>query len=128
MPHSTAITGQTTPRRQPGFPEISPAAAPETIFRAGRYGVPAIWYTSSIPPTKPRIQVTLDTELAAAVAEFGGTEPRSRAVRDLALRGAEAIRAERTAGRDALAHLRRIAAGEDDGYDFAVSEQLHASR
>jgi hypothetical protein len=82
----------------------------------------------AMPATKLRIQVTLDPELAAAVAEFGGTAPRSRAVRDLALRGAEAIRAERASGRDALEHLRRIAAGEDDGCDFAVSEQLHASR
>jgi hypothetical protein len=85
-------------------------------------------YTAGVPPTKPRIQVTLDSELAAAVAEFGGTEPRSRAVRDLALRGAEAIRAERADKRRALEHLRRIAAGDDDGYDLAVSEQLHASR
>ncbi|HEY8303273.1 MAG TPA: hypothetical protein VIG42_01675 [Solirubrobacteraceae bacterium] len=75
-----------------------------------------------------RVQVTLDAELATAVAEFGGTEPRSRAVRDLAVRGAEAIRAERAGRRDAQEHLMRIAAGEDDGYDFAVSEQLHASR
>lgn len=81
-----------------------------------------------MPPTKPRIQVTLDSELAAAVAEFGGPEPRSRAVRDLALRGAEALRAERTARRDALEHLERIATGEDDGYDFDVSERMHASR
>ncbi len=78
--------------------------------------------------TKPRIQVTLDTELSAALAELGGTEPRSRAVRDLAIRGAEAIRAERGALSDALEHLDRIATGEDDGYDFAVSERLHASR
>ncbi|HWX45483.1 MAG TPA: hypothetical protein VNY52_09200 [Solirubrobacteraceae bacterium] len=81
-----------------------------------------------MPPTKPRIQVTLDSELAAAVAEFGGAEPRSRAVRDLALRGAEAIRAERAGKRDAQKHLLRIAAGEDDRYDFAISENLHASR
>jgi hypothetical protein len=81
-----------------------------------------------VPATKLRIQVTLDSELAAAVAEFGGAEPCSRAVRDLALRGAEAIRAERTARRDAIEHLRRIATGEDDRYDFAISEQLHASR
>lgn len=81
-----------------------------------------------MPPTKPRIQVTLDSELAAAVAEFGGTEPRSRAVRDLALRGAEAIRAERADRSKARDHLLRIAAGDDDGYDFAVSEQLHADR
>ena len=70
----------------------------------------------------------MDTELAAAVAEFGGTEPRSRAVRELALRGAEAFRAERDARHEAHEHLRRIATGEDNGYDFAVSEQLHASR
>jgi hypothetical protein len=35
--------------------------------------------------TKPRVQVTLDSELAAAVAELGGAMPRSRAVHDLAL-------------------------------------------
>jgi hypothetical protein len=81
-----------------------------------------------MPPTKPRIQVTLDSELAAAVAEFGGAEPRSRAVRDLALRGAEAIREERAYKREAREHLLRIAAGDDNGYDFAVSQQLHASR
>jgi hypothetical protein len=91
-------------------------------------GVPLVRYTVSVPSTKPRIQVTLDTELAVAVAEFGGTESRSRTVRDLALRGAEAFRAERDARREAHDHLRRIAIGEDDGYDFAVSEQLHASR
>jgi hypothetical protein len=78
--------------------------------------------------TNPRVQVTLDAQLAAAVAEFGGAEPRSRAVRDLALRGAEAMRAERAGRRSAREHLLRIAAGVDDGYDFAVSEQLHASR
>jgi Arc/MetJ family transcription regulator len=81
-----------------------------------------------MPSTKPRIQVTLDSELAAAVAEFGGTQPRSRAVRELALRGAEAIRAENVGKREARRHLLRIAAGDDDGYDFAVSQQLHAAR
>jgi hypothetical protein len=47
---------------------------------------------------------------------------------NLAMRGAEAIRAERTALREALEHLDRIATGEDDGYDFAISERLHAER
>jgi hypothetical protein len=81
-----------------------------------------------MPAGKPRIQVTLDSELAAALAEFGDVEPRSRAVRDLALRGAEAIRAERTALNDAIEFLRRLDSGEDDGYDFSVSERLHAER
>src|SRR5580700_6209498 len=93
----------------------------EDAFGTG--GVPATWYTLYMTSTT-RIQVTLDAELAAAVDEFGGAEPRSRAVRDLAVRGAEAIRAERAGRRDAQMHLLRIAAGEDDGYDFAVSDQL----
>jgi Arc/MetJ family transcription regulator len=97
-------------------------------FRDMVCGVPVLRYTPLVPPAKPRIQVTLDAELAAAVAEFGGTEPRSRAVRELALRGAEAFRAERNARREAHEHLRRIATGEDDRYDFSISEQLHASR
>jgi len=81
-----------------------------------------------MPPTKRRVQVTLDAELAAAVAEFGGKEPRSQAIRDLALRGAEAIRTEREKQVEAREHLRRIATGADDRYDFSVSEHLHASR
>ncbi len=93
-------------------------------------GVPPVRYTRLVPSTKPRIQVTLDAELTAALAEFGGTgtESRSRTVRDLALRGAEAFRAERDARREAHEHLRRIATGEDDRYDFSISEQLHAAR
>jgi hypothetical protein len=49
-------------------------------------------------------------------------------VRDLALRGAEAIRAERADRSTARDHLLQIALGDDDGYDFAVSAQLHADR
>jgi hypothetical protein len=78
--------------------------------------------------TARRVQVTLDPELAAAVAELGGAKPRSRTVRDLALRGAEAIRAEQLRREEALEFLRRLDSGEDDGYDFTVSEQLHAAR
>jgi hypothetical protein len=81
-----------------------------------------------MPSTKPRIQVTIDPELSDAIAELGGAEPRSRTVRDLALRGADAVRAERSARSEAREHLRRIATGEDDRYDFAVSERLHAER
>ncbi len=99
-----------------------------TTIRDMLRGVSVTRYTFPVPPATPRIQVTLDTELAAAVTEFGGTEPRSRTVRELALRGAEAFRAERDARREAHEHLRRIATGEDDGYDFAISKQLHASR
>jgi Arc/MetJ family transcription regulator len=81
-----------------------------------------------VPTTKPRIQVTVDDELDAALRQLGGDKSRSRAVHDLALRGAEAIRTEREGKREAIAHLLRIANGEDDGYDFAVTEQMHAER
>jgi hypothetical protein len=81
-----------------------------------------------MPSTKPRVQVTIDPELADALAELGGSEPRSRTVRDLALRGAEAVRSERDQRAEALEFLRRLDGGEDAGYDFTVSERLHAER
>jgi Arc/MetJ family transcription regulator len=81
-----------------------------------------------MPATKPRVQVTLDSELAAAVAELGGAKPRSRAVHDLALRGAQAIRSEQNRRQEAIEFLRRLDSGEDDRYDWSVSERLHAER
>ena len=102
------------------------ANMPQTKLK--RSGVPVTRYTSRMPSAKPRVQVTLDAELAAALTELGSTEPRARAIRDLALRGAEAIRAEQAGKRAALEHLHRIATGEDDRYDFSVSERLHAAR
>ncbi|HYB24655.1 MAG TPA: hypothetical protein VED41_12705 [Solirubrobacteraceae bacterium] len=81
-----------------------------------------------MPSAKPRVQVTVDNELAAAVAEFGGGKSRSRVVHDLALRGADAIRAEQQRRQEGLEFLRRLDAGEDDRFDFSVSAQLHAGR
>lgn len=75
-----------------------------------------------------RVQVTVDTELEEALAELGGGVPRSRAIRDLALRGAADLRAEQERRAQALATLDRIATGEDDGFDFAVSAALHDDR
>ncbi len=80
-----------------------------------------------MPATRPRIQVTVDPELDAALAEFGGSS-RSRAVRDLAMRGAEALREEQRRRHDALLLLQRIADGQDDRFDFTVSGELHAAR
>jgi hypothetical protein len=75
-----------------------------------------------------RVQVTVDPELESAIAEFGADSPRSRAIRDLAVRGAEAMRTERLRRAEGLETLRRIAAGDDDAFDFAVSEALHRER
>jgi hypothetical protein len=80
-----------------------------------------------VPSTSPRIQVTVDRELDAALSEFAGSS-RSRAVRDLAVRGAEALREEKRRRVDALQLLQRIADGEDDRFDFSVSAELHAAR
>lgn len=80
-----------------------------------------------MPATSPRIQVTVDRELDAALSEFAGTS-RSRAVRDLAVRGAEALREENRRRHDAVQVLQRIAGGEDDRFDFAVSAELHGAR
>lgn len=79
-------------------------------------------------PPNTRVQVTVDPALAAALAEFGRSGTRSRAIRDLALRGAEAMRAEQRSRREAIEFLQRLDAGEDDRFDFSVSARLHAGR
>jgi len=91
-------------------------------------GVPLPRYTSCMPSTKPRVQVTVDDDLASAVAEFGADKSSSRAIHDLAVRGAEAIRAEAGQLQDALDFLGRLDSGEDDRFDFSVSAKLHAGR
>jgi len=74
-----------------------------------------------------RVQVTVDPELAAVLAEFGGRS-RSRAVRDLAVRGAQALRDDQRRRQEALEFLHRISTGEDDRFDFSVTAELHAAR
>ncbi len=74
-----------------------------------------------------RVQVTVDPDLAAALTEFGGVS-RSRAVRDLAVRGAQAFRDDRRSREEAIMLLRRIDSGEDQRFDFSVSAELHATR
>jgi hypothetical protein len=90
-------------------------------------GVPAEWYSYVVPAASPRIQVTVDPELDAALSEFAGTS-RSRTVRDLAVRGAEALREETRLRHDAQRLLQRIADGQDDRFDFSVSAELHGAR
>jgi metal-responsive CopG/Arc/MetJ family transcriptional regulator len=80
-----------------------------------------------VSSSSTRIQVTVDPELAAALDEFGGRS-RSRAVRDLAIRGAEALRHDQRRRDEAIELLRRIDSGEDDRFDFSVSAELHAAR
>ena len=87
--------------------------------------VPPARYTSCVAGS--RVQVTIDRELADALAEFGG-ESRSRAVRDLAVRGAQALRDEQQRRDEAIEFLRRISSGDDDRFDFQATAELHGAR
>lgn len=74
------------------------------------------------------MQVTVDPELAEAMA---AVEPhpksRSRLIRDLALRGAEAAAEERREREKAIEVLDKIATGEID-YDFEALEEVLRER
>jgi hypothetical protein len=49
-------------------------------------------------------------------------------VRDLAIRGAQALRDDERRHEEAIELLRQIDSGEDDRFDFSVSAELHAAR
>ena len=75
-----------------------------------------------------RIQVTVDDELASALAHVDPSpSSRSRLVRDLALRGAEAVRLERARSGEAVMVLLEIADGKR-GYDLAAADEVAARR
>jgi metal-responsive CopG/Arc/MetJ family transcriptional regulator len=81
-----------------------------------------------MPTPHPRIQVTVDGELAEALdAVDPHPSSRSRLIRDLALRGAAATRAERERQEDSRAFLLSVVRGETD-YDPAAAAEIHAER
>jgi hypothetical protein len=79
-------------------------------------------------PTKyPQIAVTADPELADAVERARrvlGDRPRSELVRELALRGVEALEREDAKRRDALERLARLATRRDDLLDWDLLERI----
>jgi hypothetical protein len=78
--------------------------------------------------TKSRIQVTVDDELASAMLRIDPAPvSKSRLVRDLALRGAQALDAERAQSDAALTILLEIADGIRD-YDLDAAAGLAARR
>lgn len=81
-----------------------------------------------MPTANPRIQVTVDEELASAMSRIDPA-PASRAklVRDLALRGVQALEVERAQADDALRLLLEIADGKRD-YDLAAAAELASRR
>jgi hypothetical protein len=81
-----------------------------------------------MPSSHPRVQVTVDPELAAAMAAVDQhPTSRSRLIRDLAIRGAQAERDARDRRRDATDYLLSIANGDTD-YDFDAAREIHAER
>lgn len=78
-----------------------------------------------MPTAKPRVQVTIDEELAEALAAVDAPgSSRSRLVRDLALRGAQAVREDHGRAVEARSVLLEIADGSR-AHDFdAVAEAL----
>jgi len=81
-----------------------------------------------MPSSQPRVQVTVDPELGAAMAAVDSKPAsRSRLIRDLAIRGAEVEREERERRRAAVDYLLSIARGETD-YDFERAREIHTER
>ncbi|MDX6720738.1 MAG: hypothetical protein QOJ63_2992 [Solirubrobacteraceae bacterium] len=77
---------------------------------------------------KSRIQVTVDEELAHALMRIDpAPASRSKLVRDLALRGAQAVEEERAGADDALAVLLEIADGQRD-YDLGAAAEIASRR
>jgi hypothetical protein len=81
-----------------------------------------------VPTSHPRVQVTLDPELASAVdragAQLEGTQGRAGVIRALALRGAEEV--SREAARETKARSQAIE--ELLEYDFSQLSDIVATR
>jgi hypothetical protein len=76
----------------------------------------------------PRVQVTVDPELGAAMAAVDAhPKSRSRLIRDLALRGAEVATEERRKRDEAIEFLCKVADGEIP-YDFEALEEVLKER
>ena len=72
--------------------------------------------------------MTVDAELGEALSSID-PQPvsRSRLIRDLALRGAQASREERARREEAKEFLLKVARGEVS-YDFDAAREIHAER
>jgi hypothetical protein len=76
----------------------------------------------------PRVQVTVDDELGEAMAAIDAhPKSRSRQIRDLALRGAEAVAEEQRKREKAIEILLKFADGEIS-YDFDALKEIIEER
>lgn len=66
-------------------------------------------------PKNPRVQVTVDPELAEAMAAIDASpKSKSRLIRDLAMRGAEAAKEDQVRREEAKEFFLKVARGEID--------------
>jgi hypothetical protein len=80
-----------------------------------------------VPTHHPRIPVTNDPELAEALARvehYFPDAPTARIVRELALKGVEAIEQEQGARADAIERLIALFTEPNDAIDVAVLERI----
>lgn len=90
--------------------------------------VTVVVHLSLMPTHHSRVQVTVDDELAEVLdAVEADDRSRSRLLRDLALRGAAAERAEAEHRERSRELLLRVVRGQTD-YDPAAAARVHAER
>jgi hypothetical protein len=80
-----------------------------------------------VPTKHQRIPVTNDPELAEAlarVAHLYAGQPASRVVRELAIRGAEAVEAAETRRAEAMEWLIRVTTRREDVLDWDVLDRV----
>jgi hypothetical protein len=80
-----------------------------------------------VPTAHPRIQVTNDSELAEAlarVARFYTGKPASQVVRDLAIKGAEAVEREHGERAAAIGRLIALTDGRRELVDWDILERI----
>lgn len=76
----------------------------------------------------PRVQVTVDPELSEAMAAVDPhPQSKSRLIRDLALRGAEAAAEEQRRHDEAIEVLLKVASGEIE-LDLDTAREAHEER
>jgi hypothetical protein len=76
----------------------------------------------------PRVQVTVDPELAEAMASVDAHPgSKSRLIRDLAMRGAEAVDEDRRRHEEAKEFFRKVATREID-LDMTGAREAHEER
>lgn len=76
----------------------------------------------------PRVQVTVDPVLAEAMAEVDPSpKSKSRLIRDLALRGAEASAEDRQRRKEAKEFFLKVARGEIE-IDLEAAREVHEER